>query len=240
MNILDSLPSEVLTEEQEAALVPAIKSGNVDAANDLALHNMAEGFRYMKRCCRAKIPDDELFSLCYRTLLRNAKRFQPGRVRFLAFAKAGMRGAISRFWRGQDVVRNSSQHETGDGVEDAEVVLLPEPGGNNVTGSGADWIHRLVTGVQFPHSTNPLSEPSEEPDFASIDIAERMIIVRDIIENQLSEQEAMILDLVYTSGYNFPEIGRFLGVTRSAVQLMHKKALQKIRDELTRSKRLLV
>lgn len=246
MNLLESLP-EPLTIAQEDELARQIrrKPNDADSVNTLALHNMREGFLYLKRCCRARIPDDELFSLCYLKLRQNAKRFQPGRVRFLAFAKPGLRGALSDYWKTIDTVRNSSLHEDANTLDTPSVVStlsqncrkgLEDLGEENLAD---DWISRLVTGVA-QKSDYKNQEPSEEADFNSIDVREKMTIVSEIIEAKLTEQEQMILSLVYTSGFNFPEIGKLLSVTRSAVQLSHAKALKKIRGELSRQKKLLI
>jgi DNA-directed RNA polymerase specialized sigma subunit len=83
-------------------------------------------------------------------------------------------------------------------------------------------------------------EPTVDPDFRSIDIREKLDIVKDIAKRKLSEQERMILDLTYTSGFTFQKIGDLTNTTRSAAQLIHTKALRKIRCELMRTKRLLL
>jgi RNA polymerase sigma factor (sigma-70 family) len=237
MKLLDSLPQDVFTVEQEFALATRIqKSKNDDDINDLVLHSMKEGFLYAKKCCRANIPDDELFSLCYTALRRNAKRFRPGGIRFLAFAKAGLRGVLSRYWKTLDVVKNSSLHESKEdfntptktfemrSVEDEEdhnpaevdAVTLGEP----------EWALRMAG-------------ESVEPDFRGIDLRERLGIINEIVEKKLSPQERMVIDLFYRNGFTFQRIGDMTDTTRSAAQLTHTKALRKIRRELERSKRLL-
>jgi RNA polymerase sigma factor (sigma-70 family) len=214
MKLLSSLPQTRYTQEEEFSLAARIqKTPSEDLLNDLVLHNMEEAFLYMKGVCRAKMPDDEIFSLCYKTLLRNAKRFRPGGIRFLAFAKAGIRGAISRFWTGLNTVKN------------ADSVSLDQP---NFKSSGLDddnpgnwdWDH--------------IPEPTVDPEFAIIDIRERMGLITEIMSAKLSEQEKMIMNLVYKSGFNFQQVGNLLGITRSAAQANHSEILKKVRRELTR------
>lgn len=243
MKLLESLPKELLTLEAEADLGKQIqkyaapdrdRSPCIDMVNDLVLHTMHEAFLYAKRVCRAKIDDGELFSLCYLALRRNAKRFRPGQVRFFAFAKPGIRGAISRHWKTLDVVKNSSMHET-----DVEIEFKRKPYGKldgEVLDADTDWTSILITGAG--HTFAP-KEETVEADFASIDLRERMGIVDAIIKRKLTEQEQMILSLVYKSGFNFQEIGNLLELTRSAAQLSHAKSLKKIRSELARTKQLL-
>jgi RNA polymerase sigma factor (sigma-70 family) len=229
MKLLESLPADVLTREQEFALAATIqKTKDEDTVNDLVLHTMREGFLYAKKVCRSKIEDDELFSLCYIALRRNAKRFRPGGVRFFAFAKPGMRGALSRYWKTLDTVKNSSLHESE--VEDyapAQVFIGSDIEQDDYTSA-----------VCFAY--RDADEPTVDPDFRSIDIREKLDIVKDIAKRKLSEQERMILDLTYTSGFTFQKIGDLTNTTRSAAQLIHTKALRKIRCELMRTKRLLL
>lgn len=243
MKLLDSLPQDKLTLQAEAALGTKIQKVQprerdaepcISIVNDLVLHTMHEAFLYAKRVCRAKIPDDELFSLCYLALRRNAKRFRPGQVRFFAFAKPGIRGALSRHWKTLDVVKNSSMHETDTEAITPNLFSVSSTG--DTDRDDTDWTAILVTGSR--HGGVSLEE-FVEADFGSIDIRERMGIVTEIIKRKLTEQEQMILNLVYKSGFNFQEIGNLLELTRSAAQLSHAKSLKKIRGELARTKQLL-
>jgi RNA polymerase sigma factor (sigma-70 family) len=247
MKLLESLPKEVLTEQEEFALAKTIqKTKSEDDVNRLVLITMHEAFLYAKRVCRARIADDELFSLCYTTLRRNALRFRPGGIRFFAFTKVAIRGSISRYWKTLDVVKNASVHETtAPEIWSRPIALGAE------TSEADDWTAILITGVNAtgtpcsalnPEVANTLNtcEPKQESDFDGIDRREKMAFVADIIERKLTDQEAMILDLVYTSGFNFQEIGNLLNITRSAAQLSHTKGLKKIRCELLRQKKLLI
>jgi DNA-directed RNA polymerase specialized sigma subunit len=47
-----------------------------------------------------------------------------------------------------------------------------------------------------------------------------------------------VLTLTYVAGLNFQEIGGLLGVTRSAIQRTHWRAVKKLRNELGRRKQL--
>lgn len=242
MKLLESLPQEPFTREQEFALASRIqKTKNEDDINDLALHNMREAFLYSKRCSRNKIDDDELFSLCFITLKRNAKRFRPGGLRFLAFAKAGLRGALSRYWKTLDVVKNASMHENREDLGQFEYLPMQRfrtgvfpaidvTSERNTTAT--DWNTESL--VPF------IPEPSEDADFRGIDFRERMAIIADIMKRKLTPQEQMVIELVYKSQFTFPQIGALTKTTRSAAQLTHSKALRKIRNELMRSKRLLL
>jgi RNA polymerase sigma factor (sigma-70 family) len=238
MKLLDSLPQDVFSVEQEFTMAARIqKTKNEDDINDLVLHNMREGFLYAKKCCRARIPDDELFSLCYTALRRNAKRFRPGGIRFLAFAKAGLRGVLSRYWKTLDVVKNSSLHEAEEvytpAAQTFELRTVEDEEDHNPPA-----IDEVEMGKQ--EWATVMAGEVVEPDFRGIDLRERLGVVNEIIERKLSPQERMVIDLFYRNGFTFQKIGDMTDTTRSAAQLTHTKALRKIRRELERSKRLLI
>jgi RNA polymerase sigma factor (sigma-70 family) len=225
MKLLESLP-EKLTKPEEQYLAERIqKTAKEDDINKLVLHSMRDGFLYSKRVSRARIADDELFSLCYRALYRNAKRYQPNRgVRFIAFAKAGIRGAVCRYWKTLDVVKNSSVHEDKD-LKDCHP---NKSNGPSEYGEGEE--------LDIPPGS---SEPSVEPDFQSIETREQMQLVNAAMEARLTEQERMVVDLCYKDGFSYQEVGNLLNITRSAVLLAHTKALKKIRLEMGSRRRLL-
>ena len=238
MKLLESLPPDVFTRDQEFDLARKIQHApNDDDINSLVLHTMRDAFLYSKRVCRNKIADDELFSLCYLALRRSAKRFRPGTLRFMAFSKIAIRGEISDYWKTIDVVKHSSLHEeeTTKYLHNGWAAVFLPAGAS--TGDGEfddadyeDW--------NFKPAFDQLIEPHEEADFRSIDFRERLRIVEDIIKKKLTEQEQMVIDLVYRGHLNFQQIGDLTATTRSAAQSTHAKALRKIRNELMRSKKL--
>ncbi len=193
------------------------KDPKEELLNKLVLHNMREGFIYIKGVCRGKIADDEIYSLAYKTLYRNAKRYRPGLVRFIAFAKAGLRGAVSRYWTTLNTVKNCKGMVSIDAPREETQEYSPLSGTFKGPMMAA---HRI--------------EDSVEPDFAAMRFRERMGDVQFAIKRKLSEQEQMILTLVYTAGFNFQEVGNLLGVTRSAVQSTNAEALIKVRKEMSR------
>lgn len=221
MKLLESLPKERFTREEEFSLAAKIQTTPTeDLLNDLVLHNMLEGFVYTKGVCRGRVADGEIFSIVYKTLFRNAKRFRPGGIRFLAFAKAGLRGALSRYWSSLNVVKNATEITSLD---------IPRP--------VLDEIAIASTGHRKNYGHSEM-EPNSDPEFSLIHFRERMEILRIEIAKKLSAQEQMLLTLVYTNGFNFQEVGTLLGITRSAVQAMNAEAIKKLRQALSQ-KRLL-
>lgn len=107
MKILDPFPEvRTLSRKDEIRLA----KGNEDARGLLVMHYMREAFVYARRCCRQNIQDDELLSLCYASLQRALKNYDPKRS-FFNYARVFLRGDLAQYWRDKDVVKNSSKYE---------------------------------------------------------------------------------------------------------------------------------
>lgn len=174
---------------------------------------MREAWAYARHVCRGKLPDDEIYSLCYTALKKAAKNFEAGRIRFFAYSKPYVRGEISRAWRFQDPVKHASLHET-------EVIQVasytPAPYDNEDRKEGTARKEGFV-----------------ESDFQKIVTRERWALVKPVIDEVLSDHEKMVLDLTYSSGFSFQTTGNLLGITRSAVREAHARAIGKVRGALT-------
>ena len=212
-HLLAGLPTEPLTEDGEAALTSTIRKFKAGAKREEALEalilgNMRDAFFYSRRCAYGKLPDEEIFSICFAALSRAAVRFDPKQGRFFAYCKPYLRGSVCRAWKSKDAVRNGGRTESLDIVPGEEGEPMPE-------------------------------ETSVDPEFDRIDLNEKWDLVRPLL-GKLSEAERRVLELHYNGGMNFREIGALLGVTRSATQGTHMRALRKIRNALLRNRRLYV
>jgi RNA polymerase sigma factor (sigma-70 family) len=212
-NLLAGLPTEPLTEAGEASLTATVRKFKAGAKREAALEtlilgNMRDAFFYSRRCAYNKLPDDEVFSICYAALSRAAVRFDPKQGRFFAYCKPYLRGSICRAWRSKDAVRNGGRTESLDHTPDVDDEPLAE-------------------------------ENAIDPEFGRIDINEKWELVKPLL-TKLSEAERRVLELHYNGGMNFQEIGELLGVTRSATQGTHKRALRKVRNSLLRNRKLYV
>lgn len=107
--LLAGLPTAVLTEPQERKCAQTARG-----RTKLVLHTMREAFWYARKCCRAALADDVIYSVCYAALRASAARYKPARGRFFPFCKVNVRGQISREWRRQNVVKHSDQHDSLD------------------------------------------------------------------------------------------------------------------------------
>lgn len=238
MKLLSSLPQTPLTREEESALSVKARRRDEDAANKLVLHNMEEGFTYAKGVDKQRIKDDgEIFSLTYKALLGSAYRFNPKYgLRFLAFAKVNIRGALKRYWASQDTVKNASLHYTGERgpsyfeIRQAAFEKLNENPDDRHGPLDPDSM--LGFDIDDAVSENTIDQ--------RVEFNEAMARVMPIIEGKLCAQEQMVLDLVYIAGFTFQEVGELLDISRSAVQLCRTRAIKKIRVELARSEQRLL
>jgi RNA polymerase sigma factor (sigma-70 family) len=236
MNLIDQFPKHRLSREDEARLLKT-------NPERVALHTMREALLYTQRVCRNRIPEDERASLCYRKLMMCAKRFLPGGIRFFAFSKAGLRGAILDYWTAKKSIRNAKEIVSADwlGGWDGPVKvrgmvvpkaalnhrinLLPteEDSGKDDTSSRRE----LVTGE------------ISQPDIEGICIRDQWAEIEKLVAPKLNDRQRMILSLVYQSGLNFPQIAKRLDVTRSLIHAIHRDTLIQIRNIISDDGRLL-
>lgn len=224
--LLASFPQTPLDPETE------IKLSKRSDKSELVLHAMREAILYMTKCCRSKLPEDELCSLAYSALMKASENFRPGRgTRFMGYAKVYLRGEISRAWKSKDVVRSASMHESLEEIPEkftyAEVL---------------DSENGLDTVLAGKRAENTLASAlgSADPEFELIDLHEKWTLIEPIIGQYLNEHERTILSLHYAGGLSFVEISKMVcpRVSRSAIQNSHGQALRKIRNVLMRVGRL--
>lgn len=217
MKLLEGLPeAKSLTAKMERQFAISDK-------NQLVLGAMREGFAYAKQCCRASLPDDDIYSLTYAALQSATKNYDAAKGRFFAYAKVFIRGNICREWRSKDVVKHSSLHQ------DDEQQHYPFPS----THFPDDYEDLLSDGDE----NIPWQGGSVEPEFDLIATRERWKIIQPIIEAKLNKREQLVIELKYNTGFGFPKIGELLGISRQAVESVHSRALRKVRNELMRQKK---
>jgi len=108
----EGIPTEPLSRYEEADLAIKIQTRQREEdINRLAMHGLCEAIPYLCTVCGGRVPQDELLSLSYEGLLHAARNFKHGRLRFFCYAKVYLRSALSKWWRQQDVVKNSSRFE---------------------------------------------------------------------------------------------------------------------------------
>lgn len=207
MNLIDQLPdNEPLSLEGEASLQ---KRGRL---NELVMANIREAVIYAKTC-NGKIHDDELISICYETLMKTARTFHPKhRVRFFAYSKARLRGALLRHFSTSALVRNAECVSL-----DCNTVLNPNlPRAEEDSDVSAD---RMV-------------EHSEEPQFELIDFRERFAEISAVVARHCNDRERSILMLVFNYGFTFERAGKCHGLCRAAAQAIASDAIDRVKKIL--------
>jgi RNA polymerase sigma factor (sigma-70 family) len=236
-SLIDQFPSKRLTRAEEVTLAGRIRSGEEKAVNDLVLANMREALRYTSRVCNGELPEDIRVSLCYQEMYMAARRFKPGwGRRFFAFAKAGLRGRMKTYWKSLRTVRNAESTISLDHVSathgiDLDITPLDGKTKRRMGGSNAADDNPSAREVL----TGEICRPNWDRHFA----IDQWNVIREGLKDLLSDQQWMILDLVYKSDMNFPKIGKKLGLTRSAIHAAHRNAIKKLRDGLQANPRLL-
>jgi RNA polymerase sigma factor (sigma-70 family) len=239
MSSFDSLPHDKLTTDEEDALARKIQRNkkDTDSIHRLVMHNMREAVIYMRRCSHGLVEDGELISVLYTAMCLSAKRFKPGKVRFFAFSKVRIRGAVKRNWQTLDVVKKAKAMSRGQAHADLRAEKpskqLPD-----------DEEAQIAPGVPLPPllDSDPLDDSEVvQPEFDRVTMNERWALVKVIIDRVCSEREKMILNLVYMEGFNQNEIGVMMEpkICRERVRQLHDSGLRKVRWELLEKGRLL-
>lgn len=244
--LLRGLPSERLNPEQEQLLARNLVrpdkevSGNVKQAarNLLVIHAMWESFFYARRCCRMKLPDDEIYSLSYDALCRAVSNFRPGKIRFFAYAKVYVRGAICKAWKQKDVVKNSSSHESLM-IEDVWSTLQHGEERVDMEDGRYGFCASTLTDWQQKFREKKLFPDCEDPDFSTVHTHEIWSILEPFLKG-LSSREREVITMMYKQGLNLREIGDQLKVRRQAIDITHQRALKKLRCVLSHKKGLLL
>lgn len=225
-SLLRGLPKKQLTMQQEDELAGRIQGEkqqdglDLSSINELAIYNMREAFAYTMACSRGHGFDPGMIlSMCWKGLCYAATNFQPGRIRFLAFAKPYLRSELYKTHDELKVVRNAECQ-----------TLLPEV----FTVEGLPEDHFAANVCQTLDTERFLDDKADivESDLEGIMTRDEWHAMVPILQSRLSEKERMVLELKYQSGFNFRQIGDLLRVSRSDTQATHTRAINKVRGAL--------
>lgn len=204
--ILNGIPEERLLPDQETELA------SQEDKTSLVLANLREAFFYARGCYQSRGQDDgEILSCCYDGLLSASKNFKPGGLRFFSFAKAHVRGALSKAVRSHDVVRK---------VREVEPLL--------------DADEESEDTVDAPYTPDhPKELPAcELPNFNELYVREEFAQILPLLRKCLTDRQRMVLELHFSGGLNLREIASLIGYSRAYVHLQKQAALRKIRHRL--------
>lgn len=227
MNILEGIPTEKLTREAEDNLA---RDGSASALEQLVLHNLREGYVYLKGCCSRELSDGEVLSAAYTGLVAAAKIFEPDRIRYFSYAKPFVRGAASKARKANDIVPYWGEVRTLPGEEGDPHEYAEE--GHWCAYSGL-YPGRIDADPDIPRPTSKNSPPpSQEPAFNQIFIREEWARIEPTVQAVLNDREKMVLSLCFHGGLSPKEIADLLKCTRSNVSRIRQLALLKVRNAL--------
>lgn len=201
-HVLDSIPEDKLTPEQEEVLWRAGDKVTIIS------HNLREAFFYARGSSQSRgLSEGEILSAAYDGLTAAMKNWELGRLKFLPYAKPYIRGALSRATRANCIVRT---------VREAEPLPTEEPEEEEETSY-------VPPRTVVEHS---------EPELELVCLKEEWAQIRPVLFDVLDEKERIIIELSYVGSLNLREISDLLGVSRSDIHHGRMEALRKVRNRL--------
>ncbi len=179
----------------------------------LVRYSMREAFLYAGRCGKGQLTAEQLTSLSYLGLCKAAKNFRPGQLRFFSYAKIYVRSEVFRHFRTEgSVVRN-------------------------VPADKIHSVHRDESKQRCSTEIEPKACSNEHHHgagavgfgFDEINSAEIWSIMLPKLKEILSPKEYFVVTGHYVDDLNFREIGDQLGDSRSWAQILHARAMRKIK-----------
>jgi RNA polymerase sigma factor (sigma-70 family) len=236
LNFEEMFPPQKMDSVKEQALAEKIQKRDTkleDYCNELALAHMHEALTYSRTVSQGKLADDELVSLCWKSLLGQARAFKPGfGRRFFAYAKPGLRGDLKNFWETQKTVKRSDSVSI-DSLEWASrgSTRGSIPFSRGGFRKGKCGVHE-GSDSDFDYDLETFTGQIQEPDFEGIFNRDLREVLDPLIESALTENERMVIRLAYEGGLSFQDIGTMLDTSRSAIQRVASDARKKLKTEL--------
>ena len=194
--------------EEEAALVERLAAGDREAATALVEHNLRLVAHIAKKYARPGVDQDDLISVGSLGLIKAVQTFRPEAGRLTAYASRCIENEIRMAFRADRKHRN--------------VVLLGDSLGQDRDGNDVQLSDLLGT------------DPDIVPDAAETAIESGRAL--RLMARALDEREAEVVRLRYglADGEPWPQhrVAERLGISRSYVSRIEKKALEKLRRAL--------
>ena len=194
-----------LVPEEEAALLARLRTGDADAANALIEHNLRLVAHIARKYAQPGVDQDDLVSVGSLGLIKAVHTFKPEAGRLTAYASRCIENEILMFFRANRKNRN--------------VVLVGESVGQDSEGNDLQLADLLGT------------DPDLVPDAAEAAIESRRAL--KVMDAALEPREREVLRLRYglEDGDPWPQhrVAAKLGISRSYVSRIEKKALEKLR-----------
>ncbi len=202
-----SFPKPLSAQEEQYYLEQAAK-GDLQARNILIERNLRLVAHIMKKYYAQTADQEDLISIGTIGLIKGITTFDPSKgARLATYAARCVENEILMYFRSQ----RKSSHDV----------------------SLSDYIETGTDGAAL----SLMDVVSDDDDLTEqISNKEHICLVRQLVDTCLTEQERQVVRLRYGLGGGQPqrqrEVGKILGISRSYVSRIEKRALEKLRKEL--------
>lgn len=177
--------------------------------------NLREAVIYLKSIARGRFSEGELMSFAYDGMVQASKNFDPDRNRFFVWSKPHIRGKMFVEMRSQ--------------TRYSEMMGADIPSGESAS-------EDPETGCRVEKWTN---EPTVDFDHEGLGYRTHYSEeIRGVMEHVLKPQEVRVITQRIWHGLCYREIGEKFGFSTSRAQAIFERAMQLVRRELMRRKRL--
>ncbi|MBR3503113.1 MAG: RNA polymerase sporulation sigma factor SigK [Clostridia bacterium] len=197
-----------LTPEEERAVVARMKEGDESARGELIEHNLRLVAHIAKKYASSGIDQDDLVSIGSIGLIKAVRSFRPDGGRLATYASRCIENEILMALRSNRKTRNdvSLSLPVGADKEGNEIMLA------DILGTDEDEVPDAVAlRIESGRAIQALRE--------TLDARERTVVL-------------MRCGLADGKRHSQSEIAQLLGISRSYVSRIEKKALEKVRDKL--------
>ena len=209
LNGRNSFPKPLKAEEEQA-LISRMHAGETAAAEKLIEHNLRLVAHIAKKYVGSGVDSDDLVSIGSIGLIKAVHTFRPEAGRLTSYASRCIENEILMHLRANR--------------KNANNVLLGEPIGTDKEGNEIQLLDMLGT------DRNAVSDEAE--------LAIESARARAILASELDDRERTVIIRRYGLAEGAPqpqhEVARALGISRSYVSRIEKKALEKLRAAMER------
>ena len=197
-----------LEPEAEQALIGRMLAGDVDAGNALIEHNLRLAAHIARKYAQPGVDPDDLISIGTLGLIKAVRTFRPEAGRLSGYASRCIENEIRMFFRVRRKERNT--------------VLMGEAAGRDGDGEETPLAERL--------GTEPDIVPREAEN--AIEAGRALRLMSRVLDGRETEVIRLRYGLMDGEPWQQRDVAKRLGISRSYVSRIEKKALEKLRRAL--------
>ena len=197
-----------LSAKEERACIERMLAGDIEARNVLIEHNLRLVAHIVKKYYTQTDEQDDLISIGTIGLIKGISSYRPEKgTRLATYAARCVENEILMYFRARKKLQSEvSLNESIDTDKDGDSLYLMD-----------------IVGV-------------DDTMYADIQDRDDSILIRRLVKECLTEREAQIISLRYGLGGGVPrtqrEVALALGISRSYVSRIEKRALEKLEEAL--------